>query len=170
MRRYAKLGTALLMIIILGMPGIVWIHYEIMQQYVQHQMREKLEHQELQTVQLPVAEIIWHKKNKEIIVDGKLFDIKEIIISKGIAICTGLYDEKETSIKHRVYKLHKEQSEDNGYSAKMFGKLVSLLLEKNNTTEFFIYISSINSRSYNLFPAEHCLMPDLSIPFPPPKM
>ena len=41
-------------------------------------MMEKMEKDELQTISIPTDQIKWFKKNRELMIDGKMFDVKSI--------------------------------------------------------------------------------------------
>lgn len=48
------------------------------------------------TLSLTVAGATWHKKNRELLVDGKLFDVKQWRQTNGMLTVTGFYDDDET--------------------------------------------------------------------------
>jgi hypothetical protein len=60
----------------------------------------------------PFLMLKWFKENKEIIVDGKLFDIKSVVFQDGIASFTGLYDDQEMYIKLQLENLDLEDDEN----------------------------------------------------------
>ncbi len=50
---------------------------------------------ELQTLEIDASSIRWKKENKELLINGRYFDVKKITYSKDKAILTGFFDEKE---------------------------------------------------------------------------
>ena len=59
------------------LPWVVIVILYINQQIVWHEMEEKLEKNiPLHTITIPTKDIHWVKKNREIILDGRMFDIK----------------------------------------------------------------------------------------------
>lgn len=77
---------------------------KIKQVWVRHEMLEKLERQNLQTLKIPSDQVRWYKKNKEIIVNNQLFDVKDFNITNEVATFKGLYDTRETALKNIVAK------------------------------------------------------------------
>lgn len=65
-------------------------------------MKEQLEQQSLQTIRIPEKNVSWIQKGKELIVDGKLFDVKSYKNNGVYVEVTGLYDEMELSLQHRL--------------------------------------------------------------------
>jgi len=62
-------------------------------------MKHRMEEQSLHTVVLADQDINWVKKDKEILVGDKLFDIEFIQHANGSTTFYGLYDEEETHLK-----------------------------------------------------------------------
>lgn len=54
----------------------------------------------LQTIHIPADEVVWEKEGKEVVLDGKMFDIRDYTLSNGILSATGFFDEEETGILH----------------------------------------------------------------------
>ena len=73
-------------------------------------MKEQLEQQLLHDITLSSAEIHWYKPGKEIVVDNRLFDVKNIVhLENGKTKFTGLFDDEETTLVQQM----KKQQEDN---------------------------------------------------------
>src|SRR5688572_14802755 len=53
----------------------------------------------VQTISIPANQVHWEKIEKEIILEGRMFDIRQYSISNGIFTATGHFDEKETMIR-----------------------------------------------------------------------
>jgi hypothetical protein len=68
-------------------------------------MLEKLENASLQTFTIDQQDIEWIKKDKEIMIDGKLFDLKFSHKINHKIIITGLFDTKEDELKREYNKL-----------------------------------------------------------------
>jgi hypothetical protein len=66
---------------------------------IRHQMMERMEKQHLTAIQVPAEEFHWYEKGREILVDGKMFDVKSIRLHNGTYFITGLFDEQETELK-----------------------------------------------------------------------
>lgn len=62
-------------------------------------MHRRLEEQQLHSIVLSDDNVHWIRKDKEVLVDGKLFDVEEIESANGITTLHGLFDEEETQLK-----------------------------------------------------------------------
>jgi len=87
------------MLAILTAPIFFLVVFFIKQLHIQQEMKEKLESASLQTIALKRSDFTWVRKNKEIVIDGKLFDIKSIVINKNEIIVTGLFDDDENKLE-----------------------------------------------------------------------
>jgi hypothetical protein len=100
------------MLISLAAPLFFLVAFFIKQQHIQHEMKERLEYASLQTITIKKAEFKWLKKNKEIIIDGQLFDVKSLIINNNEIIVTGLFDHDENKLE-KVFSsvMHQKKNE-----------------------------------------------------------
>ena len=145
----------------------MFVYYQSAQWMIRHEMEEKLEQQHLQTLRIPVAEVNWYKKNKEIIVEGKLFDVKSATPDNGVIIFTGLYDDEETEIKNKLWELQNKKNEDG--NSQIAKKFISILLfaDEKLTHQFKnVDIPAIRYTNYN---KDNLITADIAIPSPPPK-
>jgi hypothetical protein len=88
---------AVFSLLIISAPFVALTVLVCSQAIIRHEMEEKLEHAKLTTVELRTIQ--WVRVDEELIVNGKMFDVKEIKFSDGKYIITGLYDEDEHAIK-----------------------------------------------------------------------
>lgn len=72
-------------------------------------MIERLEEEALQTISIPLQELIWLKKGKEILISNKRFDVKEIALKKNMAFVSGLFDDEEEALVKKINKQHSSQ-------------------------------------------------------------
>jgi hypothetical protein len=130
-------------------------------------MEEKLEKQYIQTIRVPVNEIQWYKKNKEIIISGKLFDIKSVTIKNQVALFKGIFDEKETIIKDQI--VHLQQQKKNKDNNNPDAKFVSIVLFQENflTLSNQYYVRSLETHNRPQNDIFKSTFP--STPAPPPK-
>lgn len=143
MHRLYKPSILVLLVGLLSLPGLLCVYYEWAQFQAREEMEEKLEHEQLQHLQLSEASIIWYKPGKEILINGKLFDVKKMDVENGTAFISGLYDDQETVIKDQLQSLQKKQDK-NQHSGKIAFKWVHQTL----------YISSFDF-SWNRIPPLH---------------
>lgn len=74
------------------------------------EMKEKLENEQLQTIRVKASAITWTFLKRECRIDGKMFDVKQMVEEGEFLRLTGLYDEKETEIENNISR---NGSEDN---------------------------------------------------------
>jgi hypothetical protein len=73
---------------------------------IRHEMREKMEMEHVITIDVPANEFRWHKKNREIIINGKMFDVKSIVKDNNIYHISGLFDENESILDEELKKMN----------------------------------------------------------------
>jgi len=129
-------------------------------------MEEKLENSQLQTIVIPVSDVQWYEENKEIIVGGKLFDIKSVVYQDGVASFTGLYDDQETNIKVQLENLELEDDENAKNESAV--NLISILLFKEEDINSSWLLSQLSAQ-YIDFNNNHLISPVISTLAPPPK-
>jgi hypothetical protein len=88
-----------MLLLIVAAPIFFFAGLLFQQKLIRHKMEEKLERSFLQTITVSKADFKWIKKNKEIIIEGKLFDVKEYSIKSDSVIFSGLYDEAESQLE-----------------------------------------------------------------------
>lgn len=85
-------------------PTLFLASFLVQQKWIAWEMTEKLEHQQLHTLQIPVQQLHWVKEGKEILIDGKLFDVKSILTHGKLVQVTGLFDEEETDLVQQIQR------------------------------------------------------------------
>ena len=131
-------------------------------------MEEKLESEYLETVSIPINEIEWFEKGKELLLHGKLFDVKSSTEQGSEIIFTGLYDEKETRIREKI-RLVQQQNEQDQESNRLTHRVVSFVWYTEQLPNIHTY-SPIIENSVYLYPEmTPILSATVSIPSPPPK-
>ena len=84
------------------------------QWYVCLEAEERLERKALVSVTIPAADLHWHKRGREAVIDGKLFDVKTMRQTGGQIVLTGLFDEAETAIVNLLEQQTTHSRESNG--------------------------------------------------------
>jgi hypothetical protein len=109
-----KTITAFILLLLLATPLVFTVLVLVKQQLVHYQRNEKFNKEILQTIHVSTAEINWVKANKEILYQGKLFDVKSYVINGSLISLTGFFDNKEDKLVKQIVKLvqPKHQSEN----------------------------------------------------------
>jgi hypothetical protein len=88
---------------------------------IRHEMKEALERSNLHTLQIKATAFQWHKKNKEIKIGDRFFDVKHLqLLSNGNYLVTGLYDDEETSLENKANALLNQSSKNKQWLAALF--------------------------------------------------
>lgn len=102
MNRYKKNTAAFIFIITISVPFIFSAFVFLKTLSIQHEMSRKLDAETLQTITIPVTAFIWDLDEKEILVNGKMFDIKSITKENEHYVITGLYDLDQTDLQNKA--------------------------------------------------------------------
>lgn len=130
-------------------------------------MEEKLEADQLQTVIIPVEHFRWYEENREIIVDGMMFDVKSIQLENDHYVVTGLFDEAETELHIAMGKL--QGREQSGEDASLVSAMVSQTLIQPIPDSHLHLSWEPGSESKAIIPGEKLYNTILSIHTPPPR-
>ena len=101
------------MLLVASIPFAFIVTLQAKQQFIRYEIMERLEQQSLHTIILSKNDVHWIKNKKEILVDGKMFDVKSFIVENGHYKFTGLFDEEETAIAEMIETGFKNDSESN---------------------------------------------------------
>jgi hypothetical protein len=69
---------------------------------IRMQAREKLRKSLLQTIHIKETEVKWTEAGKEILINGRLFDVEEFRTEKDLLTITGLFDDEETKCQNQL--------------------------------------------------------------------
>ena len=158
-----------LFFILLGIAPLLFIVFtEIKQQRIRHKMKERLESKMLHTVTLSENKVQWIKQGKEILINGRMFDIKRLEHSdNGKIIFTGLYDDDETLL---VNQIKKQRQSDNNTGGRLLVQLFQLLQITHDNTPGETLIPSFSGNNY--FPGNESRPTSqfIAILTPPPQV
>ncbi len=165
-RRYQKFyGIFIAFLSVL--PVFISVTFCLHQQLIYWQMEEALESRQLITLTIPYGELVWHKKNKELIVNHNLFDVKTIQKTDGCVYkVTGLFDKQEQQLHQQISEAVQKKQSDSG---------VQLLLQQLFSFNAVSPSDEIDFYTLKLT-VDHCkrYLLNLPLPFnriiiPPPK-
>ncbi len=95
---------AFYLFIFLSTPICSLVFIQIFQLVIKYEMKEKLEYQMLHRVTIKKTDLVWVKKNSEILLEGRMFDVKSISQENDILHIQGLFDDEETVIENFIQK------------------------------------------------------------------
>jgi hypothetical protein len=166
---WQKKIMAFVMLLLVAASLFLLVGFIVKQKIIQHHMLEQLENASLQTITVNKADIAWIKKNKEVIIDEKLFDVKFYTICGDKIILTGLFDAAENKLKKEFANLIQQKKNDPAPLEQMILKLIFLaVINQNQQTETSKYQLTIKAacRFYN----EVAVSQVVSTPSPPPNV
>ena len=149
-----------------ALPLIFAIFIQISQSVIHDQMREELKENKLVTVRVSTFDLTWTESGKEVIIDGRMFDVEKFAVEGNEVVLTGLFDTDEDDMITMLDGLEKNSPDATSSTLVMeWFSLFSFIQEKE--PNFFLAIKQ--------FPATSLLQynrpenPVLSCDTPPPE-
>jgi hypothetical protein len=90
-------------------------------------MLEKLETAETVVVRLPANGLHWYEKDHELLIDGRMFDVKSIRPVDGGYEVTGLFDDDETELFDQLVKTESGRQQGQGQLAGLFQSCLGII-------------------------------------------
>ncbi len=125
---------ALSMLLLIAAPILIFTGFWVKQKSIQYQMNERLEKAALHTITANIADVKWIKKNKEVEIHGRMFDIKHFEINGSQITLTGLYDEEEHELKKGLAGLMKQKKDGTEPLNQLVLKFIFAVTLNNNDT------------------------------------
>lgn len=149
----------------MALPTLVSMVTSTYIQWIKHEMKEKMEYENLQTITLNNNEVSWYEKGYEIIINGELFDVKNYSTEGNQTTFQGIFDKEESNMSALAEMVISKKSENK--HLEQIGGFFQLLLyvyEKENYA-----LKSVSDRTvFFNFHVFLQLSPILTIPSPPP--
>jgi hypothetical protein len=160
--------SSFLLLTLLAAPLIIFLCFVVQQKILQHRMIEKIEHSPLQSISLHYSDSIWIKKNKEVLVNGKLFDVKSYTFVNDNIILVGLYDNEEDALKDEYRILLQAKKNKSILLDELILKLIfTYAIIENKPTKNLLANSHIKNIFYRF--SQNSINQYLSVNTPPPN-
>ncbi len=157
------------MLLFVAAPFFLFVVFGVKQKIIQHQMLEQLESASLQTITINKVDITWVKKNKEIIVNGKLFDVKSYTVAGDKIILTGLYDDDEDKLKKEFANLmHQKKNEPAPLEQLVLKFILIAVINQNQQTN--VFTCNQNTKLVYPFHSEVAVYQSVPVTNPPPNV
>jgi hypothetical protein len=132
-------------------------------------MEERLEKDNLQTLIIESDQLVWEEEGKELMIEGTLFDVKEIKqLENGKIEIIGLFDQQETEIKKLASDIAASSSSTET-TAKLSAQLFSITFYFQPTVLPVFISPDVYSSAYQVRKPDYLIDTYLSIHCPPPK-
>jgi hypothetical protein len=151
----------------MALPTVVSMVSSVYIQWIKHEMKEKMEYENLQTITLNNNEFSWYEKGNEIVINGELFDVKHYSTKGTQTTFQGIFDKEESNMSAIAERIVSNKSE-NRHLAKIGGffQILQYLNDKEDYTVKFIPTKT----AFFSFHDYSTLSPILKIPTPPPEI
>lgn len=166
MKKLKKILPASLLLLITSIPFSFTAYFFAKQKMIQHEMKEKLEQSSLHTISVPENEIHWMKTGKEILVDGKMFDVKSYSVNNGFYFLKGLFDDDETILVKQIENSTRQNNESGSRLLVQIFQLLQSIYPENH--DMNITINDSNEYEYYRKPS-NIISQFKTIPTPPPQ-
>ena len=163
-----KLLSVISLLALVMIPVFIAVFFLAQQSFIRYEMKEKLEQEALQTFTVLEKNVTWIEKGKELIVDGRLFDVKSLKTKGEYVEVTGLFDEMESALQHKLIFLQNPLKENKQKQEFIYQILIQQLAEKN-TLPYADFSSIETECAYNpTLPDIGLRAPYLLLPANPP--
>lgn len=157
------------LLLLLALPLLFNASLLIREQLHQHAMEEKMERAALHTLSIPESAAQWTRTGKELLINGRLFDVKLLSSANGMLTLTGLFDEEEEQIKKTISENHHADKPHNYPRIVLLANLLSPALPTLNTHPVSNLVCIRPEKVFS--PERESVLPqrDFPIPTPPPR-
>lgn len=134
-----KLLSVISLLALVMIPVFIAVFFLAQQSFIRYEMKEKLEQEALQTFTVLEKNVTWIEKGKELIVDGRLFDVKSFKTKGEYVEVTGLFDEMESALQHKLIFLQNPLNENKQKQEFIYQILIQQQAENHKlpSPEFF---------------------------------
>ncbi|MEP7237344.1 MAG: hypothetical protein ABI685_05755 [Ferruginibacter sp.] len=158
------------LLLLVALPLVISVCIFFKQTTLQNQRKQRFETEELQTITVSSEKINWIKHEKEIAIDGKLFDVESFKTSGNNTIFIGFYDNKEDKLVKHIKTVNQQKNDSNGMANQLAVKFLfcpnykeSISFSIQNTWQivahkFPVYTEVISSMAYPTIapPPKYC--------------
>ena len=149
----------------MALPTLVSMASSTYIQWIKHEMKEKMEYENLQTITLNNNEVSWYEKGHEIIINGELFDVKNYSTEGDQTTFQGIFDREESNMSALAEMVISKKSENK--HLEQIGGFFQLLLYVYEKENYSLNPVSDQTVFFNFHDFLQ-LSPILTIPTPPP--
>ena len=120
----------LLLLFLSAMPLLFALFIQVKQEVIRNRMKANLASLHLQTITVRKENVRWVEGEKEILVNGRMFDIKSRKLQNDIYSFSGLYDDDETTFVQQIENSHqRNQAFNNEIATRVFQWLQSIFYQ-----------------------------------------
>ena len=162
-----KIITALGLILLLTIPICLSVVFIVKQKVLQTNIQSRFGKELIQTITVTKKNIVWVKKEKEIIIEGKYFDVMYYNISGDDVVLTGFYDNKEDKLVKEIKKLIRQKKATNSSANQLAINFLFSILYFSQTEITYNSTWHSISNQYHLFDERLAAAPIAALLHPP---
>lgn len=140
---HKKNAILVFLLFLMLMPLVFAVYSIIEKELIEDRMRERLEQENLQTVTINAASVIWLKANEELLINGEPFDLKTITRNGTSITVQGLYDLQEKELETQLQAYQYPESKSSPADNSLLLLILTSFYQANEPigfhTPFFIY-------------------------------
>jgi len=160
---------ALILLFVVVIQLLLSPFYILKKLLLEVRMEYEMEQGAIQKISIDIEKVQWIKKDKEILIAGKFFDIKSYTIINNTFEATGIFDEEENKL-HEAYLnlLDQRKDQSSPYQSILLKFIFNTIINENFVLippNLFYIIGKIN-RDIN----QHILQQYSAVLTPPPKV
>jgi hypothetical protein len=104
--------AALFMLIAASAPVILSVVFLAGSILIRVEMEEKMKSENISVVDISVKDFRWYKENREILVNGVLFDVRDIEREGDMLHISGLFDDRESSLVVQLINIAEQNEKE----------------------------------------------------------
>jgi hypothetical protein len=156
------------MLLMVAVPLFFFIGFVVKERMIKNEMRENLESLSLKTITINEADVQW-LDDKEVVINGNLFDVKSYTVADGKITLTGLFDTDEVKLHNQLQNFVQQKDDSNTPLNQLVFKFFFTPLYINSSAAS--YENTIQILSHQYLPFIENSLPEnyLYKSAPPPK-
>jgi hypothetical protein len=162
--------TAFVLLLLVALPLALSVCLFINQKILQHQRQQRFATEQIQTVVITAEKFAWVENEKDVLINGRLFDVKSIKKAGQNIELTGFFDHKEDRIVKHLQNNEQQKNNSSSLLNQFVFNFIFLPNYKETTTlsiqnnwqfiasQFRVYTESLSCMAYPAIapPPKYC--------------
>ena len=129
--------TAFGLLLLVAIPLFFSVAVLVKQKIIHYLREERFDTELLQTIAASPEEFHWVKQGKEIMIEGKLFDVKSYKTEADKVLLTGFFDDKEDNLLLEIKNITHPKNEPNSPINQLVAKFIFTTVYNESTLFYF---------------------------------
>jgi hypothetical protein len=136
---------------------------QIFQLYLKQRASYRMEHGQMQNLVIPIEKVQWMEEGREIMVDGKMFDLASYSVEDGFLKARGVFDERETTVVNLLHHFNEKAQSQLIIRLLLFSQCLVILAFIAHA----LHLPSIVARKTGFIPPRYTNLPFAPLERPP---